>query len=111
MTKVEYDSILVIMDRLTKYVHILPYIEASNVMDLAYTFLRHIVTDHRTPESIISNRDKLFTSKFWKSLIDQMGIKRKLSTAYHPQTDGQTERANQVIEQYLRCYVNYQQNN
>jgi hypothetical protein len=98
MTKVEYDSILVIMDRLTKYVHILLYIEASNAIDLAYTFLWHIIANYRTPELIISNRDKLFISKFWKSLIDQMGIKWKLSIAYHPQTDGQTERANQVIE-------------
>jgi hypothetical protein len=64
MTKVEYNSILVIMDRLTKYVHILSYIEVSNAINLAYTFLQHIIANHKTLESIISNRDKLFTFKF-----------------------------------------------
>jgi len=111
MTKVKYDSILVITDRLTKYAYFIPYLESSNAEDLAYTFLRVIFANHGMPETIISDRDKLFTSKFWKSLMDQLGTKHKLSTAYHPQTDGQTERINQVLEQYLRCYVNYRQDN
>jgi Chromo (CHRromatin Organisation MOdifier) domain len=63
------------------------------------------------PKGIISDRDKLFTSKFWKSLTAQLGVQRKLSTAYHPQTNGQAERLNQTLEQILRNYVNYQQNN
>ncbi len=110
VTGTTYDSILVITDRLTKYGYFLPYKEATSAEDLAYTFLRTIVANHGLPDEIISDRDKLFTSKFWKSLVDQLGIHHKLSTAYHPQTDGQTERMNQTLEQYLRCYINYRQN-
>ena len=104
-----YDTILVINDRLTKMAYFVPYKEASNAEDLAYAFLRTVVANHGLPEEIISDRDKLFTSKFWRSLMDMMGIKMKMSTAFHPQTDGQTERTNQTLEQYLRCYVNYRQ--
>lgn len=111
LTKVVYDSILVITDRLTKYGYFLPYKEALSAEELVYTFLRVIAANHGLPEEIISDRDKFFTSRFWKSLVDQLGIHHKLSTSYHPQTDGQTERLNQTMEQYLRCYVNYQQTN
>ena len=111
LTGKEYDSIMVIVDRLTKYVHLVPYSESSTAEDLAYTFTKVIFAQHGMPDEIISDRDKLFTSQFWQSLTDQLGIKHKLSTAYHPQTDGQTERTNQTVEQYLRCYLNYQQNN
>ena len=111
LTNVKYDSIVVITDRMTKYGYFIPYKEASTAEDLAYTFLRTIVSNHGMPEEIISDRDKLFTSNFWKSLMSQLGTNHKLSTAYHPQTDGQTERLNQTLEQYLRCYVNYKQDN
>jgi RNase H-like domain found in reverse transcriptase/Reverse transcriptase (RNA-dependent DNA polymerase)/Integrase zinc binding domain/Chromo (CHRromatin Organisation MOdifier) domain len=111
MTKVVYDSIWVVTDRTTKYGHFVPYKEASDAKELAYAFLRHVVSQHGLPDEIISDRDKLFTSKFWTSLMAQLGANHKLSTAFHPQTDGQTERLNQTLEQYLRCYVNYQQNN
>jgi transposase InsO family protein len=63
------------------------------------------------PKSIISDRDKLFTSSFWKTLIATLGIKLKLSIAFHPTTDGQTERMNQTLEVYLRHYINYAQDN
>ena len=63
------------------------------------------------PKEITTDRDKLFASKFWKSLIDQLGSKHKLSTAFHPQTDSQTECLNQTMKQYLRCYINYKQDN
>jgi transposase InsO family protein len=110
-TNQEYDSILVVTDRLTKYAYMLPYKEASTAEDLARVFLREIISQHGTPTEIISDRDKLFTSKFWTTLTALLGIKRKLSTAFHPQTDGQTERINQTMETYLRCYVNYKQDN
>ena len=87
------------------------YKESSTAEDMAYAFLRIVVANHGMPENIITDRDKLVTSKFWKSLVDLMGISHKLSTAYHPQTDGQIERMNQTLEQYLRFYVNYQQDN
>jgi transposase InsO family protein len=111
MTGVEYDSILVVIDRLTKYGHFIPYKEASSAEDLAYQFLRHVVSHHGLPEEIISDRGATFASKFWQSLMAQMGTKHKLSTAYHPQSNGQTERLNQTLEQYLRAYVNYEQDN
>jgi hypothetical protein len=111
MTKVKYDSILVIVDRLTKYAYFVPYQEKSTAEDLAYIFAKEVVANHGRPQRIISDRDKLFTSKFWKSLMDLLGVHHKLSTAYHAQTDGQTERLNQVLEQFLRCYVNYEQTN
>jgi hypothetical protein len=111
MTGTKYDSILVITDQLTKYGLFVPYMESSTAEELAYIFLREVVSNHGMPTGIISDRDKWLTSKFWTSLVGQLGIKQKMSTAYHPQTDGQTERLNQTLEQYLRCYVNYRQNN
>src|SRR5450755_3322308 len=109
MTKISFDSILVVTDRLTKYGYFIPYKESSSAEDLAYVFNKHIIGNHGIPKRIISDRDKLFTSRFWKSLMDQLGTYHKMSTGYHPQTDGQTERLNQTLEQYLRHYVNYQQ--
>ena len=109
MTNTIYDSILVVTDRLTKYAYFLPYIEESGAGELAYWFQKNIVSQHGLPDEVTSDRDGRLTSKFWESLMDQLGVKQKLSTAFHPQTDGQTERINQILEQYLRCYVNYQQ--
>ena len=107
VTGSKFESILVITDRLTKYAYFIPYRETSTAEHLAYTFIRVILANHGMPEEIISDRDKLFTSKFWRSLMDQLSTKHKLATAYHPQTDGQTERINQTLEQYLRCYIDY----
>jgi transposase InsO family protein len=76
----------------------IPYKESSTAEDLTYIFLRIIASIHSVPTEIISDRDKLFTSKFWQTLTALLGIKRKLSTAFHPQTDGQMERLNQTIE-------------
>lgn len=99
-----------ISDILTKYAYFIPHREASTAKDLAYLLYKTIIAQHGTPTEIRSDRDKLFTSQFWQSLMDLMGTHQKMSTAYHPQTDGQTERTNQTLEQYLRCYVNFQQN-
>ncbi|SLM35309.1 reverse transcriptase domain protein [Lasallia pustulata] len=88
-----------------------PYLEGSSAEELAYAFYKYVVANHGLPTQIISDRDKLVVSKFWQSLMDLMGVQHKLSTAYHPQTDGQTERLNQTLEQYLRNYMNYQQDN
>jgi len=111
MTKVVYDSIWVVTDRTTKYGHFVPYKESSDAKELAYAFMKIVVSQHGLPDEIISDRDKLFTSNFWKSLMAQLGANHKLSTAFHPQTDGQTERLNQSLEQYLRSYVNNRQSN
>ena len=101
ITKVVYNLILVITDRLTKYGYFIPYKEASSVENLAYTFYKYVVGNHGLPEEIISDRDKLFTSKFWKSLMDLIGTKYNFLTSYHLQTNGQTEQLNQTLEQYL----------
>src|SRR2546423_1933136 len=111
MTKKTYDSIWVITDRLTKYGYFIPYIEASTAKDLAYAFTRVVIVNHGVPKTVISDRGTIMNSKFWKTLTARLGIRWKPSTAYHPQTDGQTERLNQTLEQYLRCYVNFEQNN
>ena len=110
-TRQECDMILVIVDRLTKYMKIIPTTETITAEQLAAIIIRNIVAEHGRPAKITSDRDKLFTSKMWGSFTDQLGIELKLSTAYHPQTNGQTERMNQTIEQYLRNYVNYRQDN
>jgi hypothetical protein len=110
-TEVFYDSILVIVDRFTKYSLYLPYREATDTETLAYIFYRHVVADHGIPNEIISDRGLTFAAKFWQSLISHLRLNYKLSTAFRPQTDGQTERINQVVEQYLRYYINYQQDN
>lgn len=111
MTNVAFDAIWVVTDLLTKYGYFVPYKEGSNAKELAYAFLKIVVSQHGLPKEIISDRDKLFTSKFWTSLMNQMGLNHKMSTAFHPQTDGQTERLNQSMETYLRSYVNKEQNN
>ena len=107
ITKTSFDSILVVTDRLTKYNYFIPYKKSSLAEDLTYVFNKHIIRNYGIPKRIISDRDKLFISRFWKSLIDQLGIYYKMLTGYHPQTDRQTERLNQTLEQYLRHYVNY----
>jgi len=80
-----------------------------NPEDLADHFLRQVIRPHRLPSSIVSNRGSLFTSDFWRQVTAALGISCNLSTAFHPQTDGQMERANASLEQYLRTYCNYQQ--
>ncbi|EDN91529.1 hypothetical protein SS1G_00932 [Sclerotinia sclerotiorum 1980 UF-70] len=110
-TGVEYDYLLVIIDRLTKYMILVPCKTTLTAETLAAIFLKEVIAVHGLPEEILSDRDKLFTSKFWSALVALLGVKRKMSTAFHPQTNGGNERVNQVVEAYLRCYVNYQQNN
>ena len=78
--------------------------------DMAQIFLKHVITNHRMPQKITLDRDKLFTSKFWETLTKLMGIDHQLTIAYHPQANGQTEQTNQTIEQYLWHYISYEQN-
>ncbi len=106
-----YDSILVVVDRFSKYAHFLPCNESQNATQMAMLLSDRIVRYHGIPKAIISDRDKLFTSKYWKSLMEQLGVKQKMSTAFHPQTDGQTERTNKTMEQYLRIFANEEQDN
>ena len=105
-----FDTILVVVDRLTKMAHFIPTRSDIDAPQLAKIFLQNIFTKHGTPADIVSDRGKHFVSRFWASLCTLLGVRSNLSTAYHPETDGQTERTNQILEQYLRIYVNYEQN-
>ena len=106
-----FDSILVIVDRLTKMSLFIPTHTSMTAPDLAQLYLQHVFSKHGCPDTIISDRGSEFTSSFWRSLCQLLGIKQSLSTAFRPQTDGQTERTNQTLEQYLRIYTDYQQSN
>ncbi len=106
-----YDSILVIFDRLTKMVHYEPVKVMIDIPGLAKVIIDVVVRFHGIPESIVTDRGSLFTSKFWSLLCYFLGIKKKLSTTFHPQTDGQTERQNSTIELYLRAFINWEQDN
>ncbi|KAL1942197.1 hypothetical protein VTO73DRAFT_6261 [Trametes versicolor] len=104
-----YDSIWVVCDRLTRYAHFIPCNETLDAPGLAWLFLDRIVRYHGVPDSIISDRGPTFVSQFWRELSNHLQTELKHSTAYHPQTDGLTERTNQTLETYLRAYVSYQQ--
>jgi hypothetical protein len=110
-TEERYDSIMVVVDRFSKFGKFIPFRETFKVEDLAHVFLKNVVAIHGMPRELVTDRGSLFTSNFWQALMQQFGVKHKLSTSFHPQTDGQTERTNQTLEQYLRCYVNDQQDN
>ena len=88
------ESIWVIVDRLTKYAHFIPLPVTRNVRLLCEKYIQEIVRLHGVPLSIVSDRDSLFALHFWKGLQSAMGTQLSISTAYHPQTDGQTERVN-----------------
>ncbi|UTT88941.1 hypothetical protein NDA17_004338 [Ustilago hordei] len=105
-----YDSILVIVDRLTKFAILAPTHKTVTAKQTAVLLYGHMVRLFGYPDHMVSDRGRQFISGAWKAFAEQMGVKHSLSTAYHPQTDGQTERVNQVIEQYLRMYCNYEQN-
>lgn len=99
------DSIWVIVNRLTKSAHFILIKISYPLGKLVELYIEKIVSLHGIPSRILSNRDLRFTSRFWKSLQEIMGTKLKLSSAYHPQTDGQTERTIQSLEDRLRACV------
>ncbi|BBG95481.1 cold shock domain protein 1 [Prunus dulcis] len=100
-----HDGIWVIVDRLTKSAHFLPIKETYSLTRLAKLFVDEIVRLHGAPVSIVSDRDARFTSRFWKCLQEAMGTRLQFSTAFHPQTDGQSERTIQTLEDMLRSCV------
>ena len=105
-----YDSILVIIDRLTKMVYYEPVKVTINAPSPAEVIIDVVVQYYGLPDLIVTDRELLFTSKFWLLLCYFLGIKRRLSTAFHPQTDGQTKRQNSTMEAYLRAFDNFEQN-
>lgn len=106
-----FDSIFVVIDHFTKMAHFLPCKEAITASETAELFFKNIVKLHGLPVKIISDRGPQFISKFWNSLFEYAGVKISLTSAFNPQSNGQTERTNQTIESYLRCYLNFQQDN
>lgn len=107
----EKNCIVTVVDRLTKMAHFIPTTTTCSAPVVADLFLKNIFRLHGLPRSIISDRDTRFTGGFWKELMRLLDIKLKMSTAFHPQTDGQTERTNRILEEILRNYVNYAQSN
>ncbi|KAL5760844.1 hypothetical protein ACOSQ2_019682 [Xanthoceras sorbifolium] len=109
LTRSKHDSIWVIVDRLTKSTHFLPVRTDYSLDKLAELYIREIVRLHRVPISIISDRDPRFTSRFWGKLQEALGTRLNFSTAFHPQTDGQSERVIQVLEDMLRsCVIDFE---
>lgn len=104
-----YNAILIIACRLTKMRHIIACKGTCDAEDTARYYLREVWKLHGLPQTIVSDRGPQFVAEFWKKLTQQLSINSLLSTAFHPETDGQTERLNAVLEQYLRAYVSYLQ--
>ena len=99
-----YDSCLVIVDRYTKIALYIPVTKKINAVDLAEILFESIVLQFGASEGIVSDRGSVFTSEYWSEICFHLKTKRRLSTAFHPQTDGQTERQTKTLEQYLRVY-------
>ena len=98
-----FDMIWVIVDRLTKSVHIILIKVTYSKRKLAEVYLENVVKHHRVPLSITSDRDTRFTAHYWRSFQEAMGTILNFSTAFHPQTDGQSERVIQILEDMLRA--------
>jgi len=105
-----YDALFITCCRHIKQAHIIPASTTTSARGLATLFRGHVWKLHGLPETALSDIGPQFTAEFMKELNEILGIKTKLSTAYHPQTDGQTERVNQEIEQYLRMFISHRQN-
>lgn len=99
------NAILVVVDKFLKFAHFIPLKHPFTAAVVAKLFMDTIFHLHGLPKSIISDRDQIFTSKFWQLLFRSAGTMLRLSSSYHPQNDGQTERVNQCLETYLRCFV------
>jgi hypothetical protein len=110
-TASRYTGILVIIDRLTKMAIYLPCRKDIDSPELARMFFKHMICKRGVPENITTDRGKEFTSRFWDRVCSDRSINHRLSTAFHPQTDGQTEQQNQTMEHYLRAFCNYEQDN
>ncbi len=103
------DGILTVVDRATKMVHLVPIQQTINAAGTARVYWEQIGRLHGIPRSIVSGRDPRFVSKFWREFWKILGSKLRMSSTHHPQTDGQTEAANRVVEQVLRCIIHKSQ--
>ena len=110
-TATGFDSITTFVDRLSRRVHFVPSRMSDTAKDVAQLFFDNIFRLHGLPDSVVSDRDPKFTSKFWRHLFELCDVKLKMSTSHHPQTDGSSEVMNQMVENYLRCYCSKDQDN
>ena len=110
-TKNNKDGILNVVDRLSKMIRLIPITISVDALEVAQLFKEHIYRSHGLPQKIISDRDPIFMSNFWKTLFKLLGTKIAPSTAFHPQTDGQTEIANRKVEEMIRAFANFRKNN
>jgi hypothetical protein len=106
-----YNAVMVVVDRFSKMAHFLPTVDTATAPDTATLFINGVYRLHGLPASIVSDRDRKFVSSFWTSLMSHLGVKACMSTANHPETDGQTERVNRVLKEMLRAYVSPKQDN
>lgn len=97
------DVILVVVDRFTKYSHFIPLSHPYKAQDIVQLYFDHVFKLHGLPKVIVTDRDPIFTSVVWQAMFKKLSVDLHLSSAYHPQNDGQTERVNQCLENYLRC--------
>ena len=104
-TELGFDSIVVYVDRFTKMMHCQPTHTNMKAPALAKIFFYTIVRLHGLPDDIVSDREPKFTENFWRALSKRVGVKLSISTAFHPQTDGQTERDNRTLESILRNFL------
>jgi hypothetical protein len=104
-TSAGYSCIFVVVDKFSKYSHFLKLKHPFSAIQVAQQYMEHVYKLHGMPSAIVSDRDKIFTSLLWKELFKLSGTQLCMSSAYHPQSDGQTERVNQCIENFLRCFI------
>jgi transposase InsO family protein len=100
-----FNTIFVVVDLFSKYAHFIGLKHPFTAASVASLFMQQVYRLHGMPSAIVSDRDRIFTSKLWSELFNLAHVDLRMSTAYHPQSDGQTERVNQCLETFLCCYI------